>query len=69
MCVCVCVPVVKKRAESGMEGGACALAWQNGDEETGLTLAAANVGVRCRGDGADSRVQVGVKTLGGLVFV
>ena len=32
-------------------------------------LAAAKVGVRCGGDGVDSCVQVGVKTLGGLVFV
>ena len=28
----------------------------------------ANVGVRCRGDGVDSCVQVGVKTLGGFFF-
>ena len=59
VCVCACTRIGKKRIESGMGG-----IGGNGKE-----LAAAKVGVRCGGDGVDSCVQVGVKTLGGLVCV
>ena len=54
-----------------MGGGACALVRMvNGLAVMGKSWPRPKVGVRCGGDhGVDSCVQVGVKTLGGLVFV
>ena len=70
--VCVCVyRIGKESVESGMGGGVGGTCPSMVNElgKKGKSLAAANVGVRCRGDGVDSCVQVGVKPPGGLGFV
>ena len=60
VCVCMCVCV-------GAGGGFSSL--MDGMAVKGKSMAAANVGVRWRGKGVDSCLQVGVKTLGGLMCV
>ena len=53
--------------ESGINGGGASMVDGLAIKDKGK---GGNVGVRCRGDGVDSHVQVGVKTLGrcGLVW-
>ena len=66
VCVCVCVRPYWKEVSGKWNrwgGGLICPSIVDGLAITGKSLAAANAGVRCMGDGVDSCVQVGGKTL------